>query len=143
MAEFSESLKSFKSSLPFFDMYSSNVEFMNQFTDLSANVIENTSYNLHSSMGFSNDNFLTQQTEFQASLNDNFAGILAAECPALAPIAQSMACMEDVNQESKKKRKVVTVSESNSGVTSTPVSQSGFGENDKNKRKNVCIARFL
>lgn len=143
MAEFSESLKSFKSSLPFFDMYSSNVEFMNQFTELSANVIENTSYNLHSLMGFSNDNFLTQQTEFQASLNDNFAGILAAECPALAPIAQSMASMEDVNQESKKKRKVVTVSESNSGVTSTPVSQSGFGENDKNKRKNVCIARFL
>lgn len=142
MAEFSENLKSFKSSLPFLDMYSSNIEYINQFTELNATAMENTNYNLPSLMGFSNDNFLTQQSEFTASLNENFASLHASDCLTSAPIAQSIASMEDVDQERKKKRKAMTISESSSGVTSTPVSESGSGENDKRKRKNVCIALF-
>ncbi|XXG83744.1 hypothetical protein AAC387_Pa10g1432 [Persea americana] len=136
MAEFSENLKSFKSSLPFLDMYSSNIEYINQFTELNATAMENTNYNLPSLMGFSNDNFLTQQSEFTASLNENFASLHASDCLTSAPIAQSIASMEDVDQERKKKRKAMTTSESSSGVTSTPVSESGSGENDKRKRKN-------
>ncbi|RWR94820.1 transcription factor bHLH75-like protein [Cinnamomum micranthum f. kanehirae] len=130
MAEFSENLNSFKTSLPFTDMYSS-MEYKNQFTELN---MENPTNNLHSLMGFSNDNLQSDQPKFSVFFNHNQTGFFTADCPTVMPIARSIASTEDLNQEMK--RKVIKPSATSSGISSAPGFETGTGEDDTISRKN-------
>ncbi|XP_077221356.1 BR enhanced expression 3 [Tasmannia lanceolata] len=125
MASFSEDLLSFKPSLPFLEM-DSNMELINQFSDLNASFIENPTLSIQSIMGFSSDNFFSQENEFPS---DNLLGFFSALDH------RSTASVGDVNQANKR-QKVVALSESSSGNSTTPVSESAPRVEEKIKRKH-------
>lgn len=127
MAEFSENPNSFKTALPFTDMYCS-MEYKNQFTELN---MENPTYNLQSLMGFSDDNLQSDKPNFNVCFNHNQTGFFTADYPTLMPIAST----EDLNQEMK--RKVIKPSGTSSGISSAPGFEARIGEDDTISRQNV------
>ncbi|XP_077242250.1 transcription factor BEE 3-like [Tasmannia lanceolata] len=131
MASFSQDFQSFKPSLSFLEI-DSNMELITHFSELNSSVTENP---IQSLMGFSNGNFLSQQPDFPASFGDNFPGFFAVDCPNSALNPHFMASVIDENQANKRKKEVA-ISESSSGNSSTPVSETVSGEEEKNKRKN-------
>ncbi|KAL6007496.1 hypothetical protein ACLOJK_032994 [Asimina triloba] len=116
MAEFTDDLQSFKPSLPLLEI-DSGMDYLNGF------------------MGFPNDGFFPQQPDFPAACDEHFAGFIPPEYVNSLPFSQAMASGDCGNQETKK-RKIVAVSESSSGNSSTLVSDNGRGRDDKIKRKN-------
>ncbi|KAF8390119.1 hypothetical protein HHK36_024641 [Tetracentron sinense] len=129
MAEFTGDLQSFKPSLPFLGM-DSNMELINQFAELNPSVLEN--YNLSFQSFFSSDNFLNQlQPEFLTNFTDNLLGFFHPNGINAAPVVQSMASAGDVFHG-----EVMAISESSSGNSSPPVSETGLGGDYKIKRKN-------
>lgn len=75
MAEFTSDIQTFKSSSSFLEV-DPNMEFLNQFTHLNPSLIDTPTSNFHSLMGFSIDNFITQQVPgFPNNLADNFPAI--------------------------------------------------------------------
>lgn len=127
MENFISNLQSFKPSFLFPDV-DPNMELLNQCAELNPSVIEPSNMNFQSFMGFCNENLFSQQTpDFTANLADNFPGIFH---PANQVNSAPAACgVEDLNES--KKRKAIDVSESCSGNSSPPVSETGI------KRKNV------
>ncbi|XP_042476961.1 transcription factor bHLH75-like [Macadamia integrifolia] len=134
MDEFSGDSQRFKP-FTFLDI-DSNMELTNHFAELNPNGLENLNLSLQSFMGFSSDNlFPQQQPELAMQFADSLPGLYHSNGPDVAPIAQFMASAGDVFPESKK-QKTMAVSESSSGNSSTPVSETGLNRNEKIKRKN-------
>ncbi|XP_068304780.1 transcription factor BEE 3-like [Pyrus communis] len=121
MSEFTEDFLSNKPSLPFLDI-DQNMEPTNQYADEFniPSVVEYPSWNFHTYMPFSNDTYLfsNQEPEFPAGkMIENF------------PKLQVHSIVTDGN-ESKKRIAVDDATESSSGISTTPVSETGV------KRKN-------
>lgn len=124
MSEFTEDFLSNKPSLPFLDI-DQNMEPTNQYADQFniPSVVEYPSLNFHTYMPFSNDTYLfsNQEPEFPAgNMIENF------------PKLQVHSIVTDGN-ESKKRIAVDDATESSSGISTPPVSETGV------KRKNVTI----
>ncbi|KAK9278367.1 hypothetical protein L1049_027932 [Liquidambar formosana] len=127
-------LQSLKPSYPFLEV-DPNMELVNQFTELNPTVLDSPNLNYHSFMGFSNDTFFSHQTpEFPGNLEENFPGIFHLNEQNVMPVAQPIVSEGNYCHESKK-RKAMDVSESSSGNSSSPVSETGI------KRKNVMSSR--
>ncbi|XP_010265101.1 PREDICTED: transcription factor bHLH75-like [Nelumbo nucifera] len=136
MADFAGESQSFRPSFPFLEIDSNMELMMNQLAELNPSGFLNPNLNIQSFMGFSNDNFFVQQQpDFSTSFADNStAGVPHRYGPNALPVIQSVASAGDaVDHESKKQ---MMVSESSSGNSSAPVSETGSGGDDKTKRKN-------
>ncbi|XP_042474854.1 transcription factor bHLH75-like isoform X2 [Macadamia integrifolia] len=134
MDEFSGDSQRFKP-FTFLDI-DSNMELMNHCAEFHPNGLENLNLSLQSIMGFSRDNFFPeQQPEFAMQFADSLPGLYHSNGPDAAPISQFMASAGEVVPESKK-QKTMAVSESSSGNSSTPVSETGLNRKEKIKRKN-------
>ncbi|XP_043716863.1 transcription factor BEE 3-like [Telopea speciosissima] len=134
MDEFSGDSQRFKP-FTFLDI-DTNMELTNHFAEFNPNGLENLNLSLQSFMGFSSDNFFPQQQpEFAMQFADNLPGLYHSNGPNEAPIAHSIASAGDFVPECKK-QKTMAVSESSSGNSSTPVSETGLNRNEKIKRKN-------
>ncbi|KAJ4960634.1 hypothetical protein NE237_020544 [Protea cynaroides] len=106
-----------------------------KFAEFNPNGLENLNMSLQSVMGFSNGNvFPQQQPEFTIQLADNLPGLYHSNDLHPTPFA-SMDSAGYVVPESKK-QKTMAVSESISGNSSIPFSETGLKGDDKIKRKN-------
>ncbi|PQM33466.1 transcription factor BEE 1 [Prunus yedoensis var. nudiflora] len=127
MAEFTADMQGFAPSLPFLDIApNTNVELINQYADqFNPTVLDfYSSLNFQTCMPFSNENyFSTQGPEFQGNLSNQ-----NDEAPAVQHLVQLELEMDF--QESKRRRAMDDVSESSSGISTPPVSETGV------KRKN-------
>lgn len=133
MAEFTSDIQTFKSSSSFLEV-DPNMEFLNQFTHLNPSPMDTPSSNFQSLMGFSIDNFFTQQVPgFPNNLADNF--------PAIFDHDEKNVVLDSAPPENDlhrcKKRIAIHELDSSSG-NSSPRSSSDNG----NIRKNV-MAQFL
>lgn len=119
--QFNSDIQNFISNSPFsLSNFDSNIDFMNQFPDMM-NIpcsSDMSSFNLQSSMEFSNENVFTQVAEFPGSLQEIFQGNIQQESKK-----------EEINES--KKRKISDTPESSSVYSSPAVSATG------NKRRNV------
>ncbi|RZC68199.1 hypothetical protein C5167_031452 [Papaver somniferum] len=134
MAEFTANLQCYKPTLPYLDM-ESNIELMNQFSELNPNVLQNNSnLGLQSFMNstvYSDEySFAHQeQAEFPVLNNsvDNNQVLFQSESSSAVPIAHQ-------STVSNKKRKSIADTDGSSGNSST---LGGLGgENEGHKRKN-------
>ncbi|KAF6165707.1 hypothetical protein GIB67_012604 [Kingdonia uniflora] len=132
MAEFIGNLQGFKPTLPNFLEMDSNIELLNQFAEMNQSVLENPNLALQNIIGFSNDNFLSQQQpDFSFNFPNNLIGMLHFDGPNAVQNNHAITPIEDVGNGSIKRKKA-SLTESSSGNSSTPVT-----ENAKNKRKNI------
>ncbi|CAN6717502.1 unnamed protein product [Malus baccata var. baccata] len=117
MSEFTEDFQSIKPSFPFLDI-DPNMELVNQFADQFnvPSVMEYPSLNFHTYMPFTTDSYLfsNQEPEFPA-------GNMVENFPKLE-VHQTVA---DVS-ETKKRTAVGDASQSSSGISTPPVSETGI-----------------
>ncbi|KAK9091321.1 hypothetical protein Sjap_024498 [Stephania japonica] len=124
--------------MPFLESDSS-MELMNQFSELNPCLLENH-FNSHTSLcgGFSStDSFLVQQQQPQIpiSFSDYLPSLFNFGGSNAAPIDHSFTSAAGICQE-KKRKAVVTMSESSSGNSSGIVSETLNGGKGSIKRKN-------
>lgn len=147
MAEFTSDMQSIAPSLPFLDIApNTNMEPIHQYTDqFNPTVLDfYSSLNFQTCMPFSNDNYFSSQgPEFQGNLVQNFPNFFDHDNKSNqndeAPAVQHLVGAGAGNgfQESKKKRAMDDVSESSSGISTPPVSETGV------KIKNVIIKKLF
>ncbi|CAB4281296.1 unnamed protein product [Prunus armeniaca] len=139
MAEFTSDMQSIAPSLPFLDIApNTNMELIHQYTDqFNPNVLDfYSSLNFQTCMPFSNDNYFSSQgPEFQGNLSNQ-----NDEAPAVQHLVGAGA--GNGFQESKKRRAMDDVSESSSGISTPPVSETGVrrknssGRGKRHKKSN-------
>lgn len=127
MANFAEE---FKPCLPFLEL-DSNIELINQY--LSPNFLE------YPSLSIQNDNFVSQlqpQPEFPVSFVNNMPTFFCMNDSKAAPVDRALPSAANAHQPESKKRKGVSLADTSSGNSSTPVIENGLGGKTKTKRKN-------
>ncbi|XVF12304.1 hypothetical protein REPUB_Repub08aG0104500 [Reevesia pubescens] len=132
MADFTSDLQSFKQPFSFLDI-DPTMESLNQFGELNQSVIDNSALNYQSSylQPFSNDNFFSNEApEIPGNWGENLPGFVHHSNQSSVSVAEPIVTSKTEFHESKK-RKALDVSESSSGISSSPqVSESGI------KRRN-------
>ncbi|KAL6281594.1 hypothetical protein ACE6H2_018475 [Prunus campanulata] len=146
MAEFTADMQSFAPSLPFSDIaLNTNMELINQYADQFNPTVLNfySSLNFQTCMPFSNENyFSTQGPEFQGNLVQNFPNFVDHdnksnqndEAPAVQHLVGAGAGAGNGFQDSKKRRAMDDVSESSSGISTPPVSETGVQRKNSSGR---------
>ncbi|WOL18475.1 transcription factor bHLH75-like [Canna indica] len=132
MEEFVEEFDCLKHSLPFME-FEPNFELMSQLEELNGSVTENPCMGL---MGFSTDFYLPKQSQFLVPAMDNFSSFSPAECQK--PVEKPQIVAGSVGEQicGDRKRKAITVPDTDSRNYSELHPEAGLAET-KNKKKNL------
>ncbi|KAL5726101.1 hypothetical protein ACHQM5_009171 [Ranunculus cassubicifolius] len=135
MANFSGDIHSFKPSPSFLGM-DSNIELINQFGDLNPSFLQTPNLHIQNTLGFSNDNFLTEpQPAFPINLLNSLPSFFGLDDSHASPVGNFLPAKETFHQESKKRRVIKTVSDTSSGNSYAPATGGGITGNRKNTKK--------